>query len=520
MKRDSRIERLSPAIALSLGFFSIIVLLAYNNIADGDLWARLAQGASILKHGKLIRHDIFAFTPVLPEYIDHAWGAGLIFFSLLNFAGPESLLVFKIIIACLTMLTILAIGRGIGSSWTSLLLIMIPSALVILPAYFPVVRSYVFTYLFFAIFLLLLEEVWRGKRWPLIAIPLIMIVWVNVHGGFVAGLGAIGIYIVAMAVLKKDVRLPLAALIASIAATFINPFGAKLWGYLASVLTHPRIQVNEWRPIPLIGIDLHIGFRILFIVIVCILAANWGYILKTRSAYRFFLLVITAYLGFRYRRHVPLFGITAAAFAGPYLDDLFRRLSASFRGITDPRKMMAGAILTIYGVAALLVILFILPQVSFIVLAPVGFYPVREADILMHAQAKGNLVVPLRWGNYAMWRLYPNIKVSMCGRSETIYPESTFEMNHDFFFKSGFEWNRIVFDYTVDYIFVEIGNTRLQPEDLTRLGFDAIWSNGYSALYARRDLAPALRKVARALPPETIQPLDPAIPDKWWPAPH
>jgi hypothetical protein len=67
-------------ITASLGAFSLFVLLAYHNIADGDLWARLAQGACIWKTGHLIPKDLFAFTRVLAGYIDHEWLSGLIFF--------------------------------------------------------------------------------------------------------------------------------------------------------------------------------------------------------------------------------------------------------------------------------------------------------------------------------------------------------------------------------------------------------------------------------------------------------
>jgi hypothetical protein len=78
-----------------------------------------------------------------------------------------------------------------------------------------------------------------------------------------------------------------------------------------------------------------------------------------------------------------------------------------------------------------------LPNASLQVLAPVGHDPVREADILMQAQADGNLATPFGWGGYATWRLYPRIKISMDGRYETTYPESTFQLNNDFYEKRG-----------------------------------------------------------------------------------
>jgi hypothetical protein len=221
---------------------------------------------------------------------------------------------------------------------------------------------------------------------------------------------------------------------------------------------------------------------------------------------RLAILAVTAYLAIRHRRHAPFFGIAALAFLGPYLESFMDRARL---------KIPPPAIAGFYVLTAILMAIFILPGVTFQVLAPVGVYPVREADILMYSKAEGNLALPFRWGNYAMWRLYPRVKISMCGRCDAIYPQSTFDMNHDFFFKNGKDWDRMIRKYKVDYIMLEPGNTALVREDLEKLGFVNVWSSRYSELYARSQLAGALVYTARNLPPRTIQPLDARIPDAW-----
>ena len=146
-------NRLLFLIIIGLALFSFIVVLTYHNIADGDLWAKLAQGASIWNRGHLMHKDIFAFTPVLPEHIDHEWGSGLIFFSLLRLFGPESLLLLKIISALAALSFAIAVGRFNGSKWPALFLVALPCAAAILPGYVLVIRSQIMTYLFFAIIL-------------------------------------------------------------------------------------------------------------------------------------------------------------------------------------------------------------------------------------------------------------------------------------------------------------------------------------------------------------------------------
>jgi hypothetical protein len=86
------------------------------------------------------------------------------------------------------------------------LLLAIPAAACILTGYIPVARSHVFTFFLFAATLFCLEELRRGGRWPAAALPALMLVWTNLHGGFVVGLGAIFIYAAASVIWRGTGR--------------------------------------------------------------------------------------------------------------------------------------------------------------------------------------------------------------------------------------------------------------------------------------------------------------------------
>jgi hypothetical protein len=106
----------------------------------------------------------------------------------------------------------------------------------------------------------------------------------------------------------------------------------------------------------------------------------------------------------------------------------------------------------------------------------------------------------------------------MDGRYETTYPESTFELNDRFYDKRGAHWDQLIRDYRVDYIILDFREGRLRPSDLTDHGYVLIWlTEGRSALMALQERAGDLERAAAALPPATIDPLDPRIPDAWWP---
>ena len=133
----------------------------------------------------------------------------------------------------------------------------------------------------------------------------------------------------------------------------------------------------------------------------------------------------------------------------------------------------------------------------------------REVDILALAGAKGNAATPFAWGSYVSWRLYPNIKISMDGRYETAYPESTFDLNNAFYdpisgrlvpplprIQSGLRHPRLA-------------DRTLAARELVAAGYVLIWKqDNLSALLCLPEHAPLLQKAAAALPPFTIDPLD------------
>jgi hypothetical protein len=511
-------------LAVVLGIFSFGVILAAHNISDGDLWGKLAIGAHVWKYGTVPVRDMFAFTPVLPTYVEHEWGAGTIFFGVLKFFGPEGLMALKILLGFGALWAAVAAGRTIGCAWESLLMLAIPAAACVLPAFIPVVRSHGFTYCFFAFTLFGLEAIRSGKKWPAFILPAVMLVWANVHGGFVAGLGAMAVYAVFALFTHRQVKPMLATAFASGAATLVNIYGLKFWPYLIPALLNNRPHIAEWRPLPLFASDMwdvFVGFRVLFWLTVFVLLVGWRRTEK-KSWPGLTMLAITAALAWHSRRHTSFFGVAALAFAGPFLHTVLAGLATWLPPRLRAAFHPALAAAMLYGAIAVYVTANFLPDVSFQVWAPVGGNPVREVDILSLAQAEGNLAMPFEWGCYCSWRLYPRIKISMDGRYETTFPESTFDLNFNFYDKRGSDWDRLIRDYRVDYIILELARTKLRPRDLLGRGYVLIWplkidQNTGSALMALQKHADQLLRTVAELPPTTIDPLDASIPDNWWP---
>jgi hypothetical protein len=489
-------SRFYQALIVLLGLFALAVVLAFHNITDGDLWAKLAIGSSLWNSGHLPRHDLYAFTPTLPQYIDHEWGAGVVFYALLQWFGPSSLIVLRMVLAVGLLALGFLTGRRQGCDANILLLLAIPAAACLLTGYIPVVRSHVFTFFLFAATLFCLEELRRGGRWPAAVLPALMLVWTNLHGGFVVGLGAIFIYGAASFVARERAALMVFIAAGCAAVTLVNPYGLDFWRYLIPALLNPRRHILEWRPLPPLAWDDFWGFRLLFVLTVIAVAAGWKRVERKNWA-GLAVLAVTAGMGWRSRRHGPFLAAAALAYAGPYFQAVWR----------GRFQLLPGAVL-LYTAIAFWVAIRFLPGASLDPLSPIGEDPVREVDILALAGAKGNAATPFAWGSYVSWRLYPNVKISMDGRYETTFPESTFALNNAFYDHQG-DWLRLCREFKVDYVILDLQGEQLRPAELQAAGYTLITNvENVSALLCLPEHAPSLQKAVRDLPPLTVDPLD------------
>ena len=83
----------------------------------------------------------------------------------------------------------------------------------------------------------------------LLAAPVFVLLWANLHGSFVLGPAILGYAWLADVVAGRSWRLSLGVLLAATLATLLNPYGPGAWAYAANIGTNPAIanQVSEWQ---------------------------------------------------------------------------------------------------------------------------------------------------------------------------------------------------------------------------------------------------------------------------------
>lgn len=426
-------------LVLSIGFH----LLA-PNLADPDLWGHVRFGRDILAAGVIPRVDPYSYLSVGHEWINHEWMAELTFGSLYEVGGPGALVAFKMFVALaivgIVYRALVAGGldplrAGLGVAGVAFLLR--PGLLT--------VRPHMFTYLFFAGVLFVLERSASGRRALLWLIPPMVALWVNFHGGVLAGVGVVVIW-AATAAAAEVVRsgreragggwhlaraatafdrswlLTLAGLtILTGLALLVNPYGWKLPDFLIRTATVPRPDITEWAPL-----NLREPVGVVYLATIGLTALAVLRSSRPRRAAPLTAMAVTAVLPFLAVRHVQLAVLAFSILGAAHFGDAFGRRVAEG---AEPQESTLKGRIVFAGVCLLASVAFIATSTRFlgcIAIRPTLPVPAGAVDRLQAADFRGNLAVYFDWGEYVIWHLGPEVQVSMDGRRETVYPDSIY----------------------------------------------------------------------------------------------
>ena len=312
-------------------FFAALGLGAALTSRDGDLGRHLRIAEWMFDNRALPLEDVFSYTRSGSPVVVHEWLAQLVMGAAHRVAGFNGigLLTAVLVAAPWAMINRALLKRAIPVSTATTLSLLGASASVVHWA----ARPHMFTFAFFAYWVIALGDYEQGRRRTLYALPLLTVIWANTHGAFIVGFVLVGMYLAAA---LFDRRFPRArhlflVLLASIAASLANPNGFKLitnsFGYIGDDFLL-RFTTEYNSP------DFHLkGFwPFLAILFVGILLS-----LPRRNSARILFVVWAAFALYSFR-NVPLFALAAI----PLLAEQFHlRLQASPGYFRGPRAWLA-----------------------------------------------------------------------------------------------------------------------------------------------------------------------------------
>ena len=416
--------------ALEKTFNLLIRILVYSSAfyffsfvtADTDLWGHIKFGKDMWAAMAFQRVDIYSYTAFGSEWINHEWLSELIMYFAYHIFGSPGLLIGKLLVGFSIVYILSRISFYRTCEPIVYGIVFVLSVFVMCPGF--MIRPQILTFLFAAYFLycfhLYLE---RGKN-LLWSLPIMMIAWVNCHGGFLIGAGmfpvAIGCEYIACRMRNKDTahlgRMIL-WLVLTEAAVLINPYGYYLLGFLYETLSAPR-GITEWAPVTVFDLS-YLRFKLLALLFLC----SFFIRNKERRYWEVGIIIISLIYAFMHQRHTPVFAIVAASYLTENISLMVQRA-----GLSDKIRSFSS-----YVLLSVFLLLLISYQIVFagykyikaewnIIVDPTE-YPVYAVRFLKQNGIKGKLLIPFDWGEYAIWKLYPDCRVSIDGRFRTVYSE-------------------------------------------------------------------------------------------------
>lgn len=405
------------AVMLVMSFFHLA-----RSVRDNDFFWHLKTGQWIWDNKTLPQSDPFAYTTATPEsgrvhfLLTSYWLSQLFFYFFYLAGGMPGIVISRFVIAGLLCFVMLKLRRGDKVLYLSLLTL----ALALIFRSYPLERPQFFSFIFFGAVLFLLERIKDNPEdsAPFFLLPLSMLIWANMHGGFALGIIIILLYIVVEGLKfshlslrplsgKAYKRLVLAGL-AAIVISFLNPGSYHVFSKGVLFQAESAISGNlEFQST--IWIFQKFGDYSILVYWFILTCAVSALVLDRRRTdiTKVALIACLGYFSFTTLRYVAFLLIAALPVIGE-----------SFSGARYLKFLRS----VLYAAALAVAIFFTAPYTGLETIksgewVDTGKFPVRAADFIQKTDLKGNMYNFFNWGGYLIWRLAPERKVFIDGRT-------------------------------------------------------------------------------------------------------
>ena len=442
-----------------LCFYAIFVaIMATFTLTDSDFFWHFKAGEWIFENGEIPSADMFSYTKQGEHWVLHEWLFEVVLYSSYLLGGDFGI---KLLCALLAVATLIV-------TYKSASLFLSNSSI---PLYLTIIaypylssglapRPHLITLLFAATFLFVILRQLQAERTRLIwLLPPLMIVWVNMHGGFVLGLAMLVIALVSEFVAYKGAGKPAPAWLtrlffvtaATFAASAINPDGIfrLVFPFQVMGLETAISVISEWQ-----SPDFHSFDAKIYLLVLA--AVFFSYVL-TREKLRVTDVTIPLFfiaMGLVSKRHIPISALVcmvfiARAIPGISVADIRLFLVNLFpfdRFLKSDRKSKElGQIQYVFNwslavVVTILGVTFYLASQEAVAKKTDVLLPVGAVNFVDANNINGRMYNSYDIGGYLIYRLYPEQKVFIDGRAD-LYGD----------------------DFVADYLQIENGGPRWEP---------------------------------------------------------
>jgi len=416
----NRWVQLSALTAFLAGIGVIALRLKYC-IRDYDIWWHLKVGDWIVQNSALPHTGILSRTAANRPWVAYSWGYEVLLSRAYAWFGLMGIGTFGVALTIAVAYSIFWMVRRLsGRFWLACILAAIVCSAFLFNG---MPRPVFFSQMFYCVTLALLLEAQRtGRIQILYWLPLVFLLWTNLHIQFVYGLFAVGLFVsvhLAQHLLSSlgfdPERLlqstlpakPLAAIFAACAlATIIGP---NFYRPYLVVLAYSKAKfaytiISELQPLTFRGYS---HFAELFLAAAGFYAIGWQ---KKLDLFKLALLAAASMVAFRTMRDAWFICFSAAACITDFSPP-------------EPKLDRAESWRELVAVAAAVILLLVLstPATNFntrgLDRTISADYPVNAINFLRRYSFSGPLYNNLNWGGFLMWYL-PDLPVAVDGRND------------------------------------------------------------------------------------------------------
>jgi hypothetical protein len=395
-------------------FVAVLMLGTQMLNLDGDLPRHLLMGKYILQNLDVPTTELFIYPYLNQPYIPHEWLTNVIFYIIYSNWGFAGL----VLLSALLLATTFTVLYDRLSTWLDLRLpvLLLMAWGVAATSLNWAVRPHLISMCLLAFWLLWAEDLRRGRKTKLWIFPIVMLVWSNLHGEFIAGILVLLAYATGWTLeylfdrsyadltVGKNVWL---ALFMSTLASLMNPSGTGPWLSIFGFVNNRYLmsRMAEANPPDFHNPDMRVLLGLLAVSVLVLaikrerLSVGQGLLLAGFSAMS---LVAT--------RNIHLYGVVAPFVLAETLIEarsfsVIGRLETSLSRIENNLK---GWGWSIGFVATSIIVLTLNPQIHTLYQLKEPAFPVSAMDWLKNNPQQGKVFNDLNWGGYLELHLWPD----------------------------------------------------------------------------------------------------------------
>jgi len=400
---------------VSLTLIFILFVTGQGKVADPDIWWHLHNADYLIQHHSLPNNDMYSFTVAGHPWMNHEWLADLPYYFAWRALGLSGIAAVTFLLLSSIFLGVLYLSYRECGNYKAAVLASSYAVFLGRVSFGP--RAILLGYAYLVVLLIVLQAFRQKGHAPLWLIPPLFCLWVNTHGSWFIGMIIFSIIVAAGMVRLKwglidsepwtrpQRKNLLLAWGASIAALFVNPFGARLVFYpldLAFRQTLNIEHVEEW-----VSVNFHDARGKFVIVLLIVLLVSSLFRPRRWTLSELAVSLFVLYSGLTYIRFLFLLGIVIAPVLAKILDF-----------VPPYRREMDTPVINTFAILLMIAgMVHYWPRESQLQRSVDSQYPAQAISYLEAHPPSGFVVNYYLWGGYLNWK-DPDLKVFIDGRAD------------------------------------------------------------------------------------------------------